>query len=170
MTYIVSYKTINEYTDGMTVCFDDISDNPNSVGILHKISSDDKQGRGYWKSVINGVEYVFNVKGVSIEPVQGIQLYTPISNVKQQISRAVESKMLLASTSTADSLQVKDYFALFAMHAILSEMQDPLSINDGTIASIAAKAYKIADSMILQSKESSDSNNNSENDIETSTE
>jgi hypothetical protein len=116
------------------------------------------------------VEYVFNVKGVSIEPVQGIQLYTPISNVKQQISRAVESKMLLKSTSTADSLQVKDYFALFAMHAILSEMQDPLSINDGTIASIAAKAYKIADSMILQSKESSDSNNNSENDIETSTE
>lgn len=169
MTYIVSYKPINEYTDGMTVCFDDISDNPNSVGILHKISSDDKQGRGYWKSVINGVEYVFNIKGVSIEPVQGMQLHTPILNIKQQLSRATESKLLLTSTNTSDSLQIKDCFALAAMHAVLSKMQDPLSINDGTIASLAAKAYKIADSMILQSKESSDSNN-SENDIETSTE
>lgn len=165
MAYILTYGSALDHQtliEGMTVCFNTIANNPNAVGILERGSEIERK----WKATIDGITYLFDANGVSIVPVSGKQLYEPkFNNIESGggdsialsrragITRSATDSQTEQNVVSITSLSAKDTFAVHAMQALIGGFKNPLSINDGTIAIICAKSYKIAEGMMLQATE-----------------
>ena len=139
---------------GRTVCYSDLTTNPNNVGILED-SRNVPGAKGVWTAVINGVREYFNILGAKIEnnTVGTVSiLYGVLSD--GDVDPTVHNSQTRGSTVPEESNTVsvtymlpKDYFAAEALNALLIKHPSPLSMDDGTIALIAAKAYKRAAAM-----------------------
>lgn len=149
---------------GRTVCYSDITTNPNNVGILED-SRSIPGSKGVWTAVINGVREYFNIIGAKIE--NNVVGTTPVlygvlsdGDIDPTLSNASTRTSTVPGESNTVSITYmlpKDYFAAEALNALIMKHPAPLSMDDGTIALIAAKAYKIAAAM---AKEAYDSREN----------
>lgn len=139
---------------GRTVCYNNVTTNPNNVGILEE-SKLVPGAKGVWTAVINGVREYFNVAGAKIE--NNVVSTTPIlygvlndGDIDPTLSNASTRTSTVPGQSNTVSISYmlpKDYFAAEALNALIISQSSPLSMDDGTIALIAAKAYKIAAAM-----------------------
>lgn len=150
--------TFNELYEGRLVCFNDVATNPNNVGTLE--SSKNVPGAvGRWTSLINGVRYCFDANGAIVNdniteattPILfGVEYNDPIipeQSGTRSRTTPDEGKSDIVSLKT---MTPKDYFACHVLTAIIQKIDKPLSIDDGTIALIAAKCYKIAQAMAIE--------------------
>lgn len=139
---------------GRTVCYSDLTTNPNNVGILED-SRSIPGSKGVWTAVINGVREYFNIIGAKIE--NNVVGTTPVlygvlsdGDIDPTLSNASTRSSTVPGESNTVSITYmlpKDYFAAEALNALIIKHPAPLSMDDGTIALIAAKAYKIAAAM-----------------------
>lgn len=139
---------------GRTVCFANVSTNPNLVGVL--VRSTDSTINGVWSATINNVKYIFDKNGNCLntpsgENVSNYRLYGIKTNVdlditdSSTITRGAGSN---AVTTTLNSLIPKDQFAICAMEALIATMPNAISMDDATILLLATKSYKIAQAML----------------------
>lgn len=143
--------------EGRVVCLNGVHNNPNLSGVLEDAKK--VQGaRGTWTAMINGTRYCFNNVGVIISPSgQGTSpaLYGVLSDgeIDPTIHNAQARPMVGYEESDTVSISYmipKDYFACHALNALINKLDNPLSMNDGTIALLASKAYKIAAAMAIE--------------------
>lgn len=135
--------------EGKVVCFNDIQTNPNNVGILNKNGK--HLDNLIYEAVINNTRYVFDKDG-KINGLGNPVLYGVLSNgdIDPTISTAKTrgaSEQGEANTVSLTTMSPKDYFACEALNALIMSHPNPLSMDDGTIATMAAKSYKIAQAM-----------------------
>lgn len=135
--------------EGKVVCFADVQSNPNKVGILSK------NGRQFdkliYEAVINGTRYLFDKDG-RINGVGNRVLYGVLSDgdIDPTISTAKTrgaSAQGESNTVSLNTMSPKDYFACEALNALIRSYPNPLAMDDGIIATMAAKSYKIAQAM-----------------------
>jgi len=140
----------NQLYEGLLVCFSDVQSNPNNTGVLEK-RKDTGGAQTGWTAVINGVRYNFDLYGYDVTN-NTRRLYGVLS--KGEIDPTRTTAMSRAAVATDESTTVsltymtpKDYFACEALNALIQRIDNPMSMSDGTIATIAAKSYKIAQAM-----------------------
>lgn len=138
--------------DGLVVCFADVQTNPNLVGVLERINDP----TAVWKANMNGKDYTFDRNGGIVSPASEAtttaSLYGVLSDgdidPTQSTSRTRgASAQGEANTVSITTMTPKDHFACEALNALIMRHPNPLSMNDGQIALLAAKAYKIASAM-----------------------
>lgn len=170
--------------EGKVVCFADVQSNPNKVGILSKNGR--QVDKLIYEAVINGTRYLFDKDG-RINGFGNRVLYGVLSDgdIDPTISTAKTrgaSAQGEANTVSLNTMSPKDYFACEALNALIRSYPNPLAMDDGTIATMAAKSYKIAQAMAKEAygsrqndKSSSDEQGTSyvnvdENTLQTNTE
>lgn len=149
--------TADKLYEGLMVCFSDVTTNPNRVGILEKTTTTINSVRYPWAATIDSVRYEFDRDGClpgTTTPV----LYGVVSDGSlDPTTDTYESRAGGQGESDKVSLKTmypKDYFACHALNALIQTLDNPLAINDGTIALLAAKSYKIAQAMAKEAYES----------------
>lgn len=143
--------TENELYFGRLVCLDDVDENPNNVGTLED-SRKIPGAIGVYTAIINGERRYFGVNGIEIPETQ---TSTPIlygvvyDNDSSSDLDPEESTTITRGTGKVSLVNMtpKDYFACNALNAIMSKMDNLLSLDNGTIGNIAAMCYKIAQAM-----------------------
>ena len=144
--------------------------NPNKVGILEE-SKNVPGAKGVWTAFINDTRRYFNIFGAEITSTSvgtTAVLYGVLSDgdldptVKTNKARGDAQETGESVYVSLRYMMPKDYFACEALNAIIRCMKDPLSMSDGTIATIAAKSYRIAEAMAKEAY------NNRENDADSS--
>ena len=155
-----------ELVEGINVCFSNVTTNPNNIGFLES-SKKVPGAKGIWTAVINGVREYFDAKGVRLVG-SGFSgnpcLYGVLSNGEIDPTRATSRSRGAQEQGHSDTVSLtymtpKDYFACEALNALLQKIDNPLSMSDGTIASIAAKCYKIAQAMAVEAYGSRENDN-----------
>lgn len=153
----------NELYDGKIVCLDGVATNPNKTGILQKAKRYGLNGIR-WEAVINGVNREFNSIGAYLNApnvpvlygVESITMLDPTTSTSTTRSSGGEGKSDVVSLV---SMTPKDYFACHALTALIQRVDNPLAMDDGTIALIAAKSYKIAQAMAIEAYGSRENDN-----------
>ena len=167
--------TFNELYEGRLVCFNDVDTNPNNVGTLEP-SKNVPGAVGRWTSLINGVRYCFDANGAIVNDniteattpiLYGVEYNDPIIPEQSGTRSRPTTDERKSDVVSLKTMTPKDYFACHALTAIIQRTDKPLSIDDGTIALIAAKCYKIAQAMAIEAYESRE--NNDASSIETET-
>lgn len=159
--------TFNELYEGRLVCFNDITTNPNNVGTL-ELSKNVPGAFGKWTAIINGVRYFFNANGAKVEDtitsattpiLYGVEYDTPIIPEQSGTRTRTSSETGKSDTVSLKSMTPKDYFACHALTALIQKIDNPLSMDDGKIALLAAKSYKIAQAMAIEAYGSRENDN-----------
>lgn len=135
--------------EGKVVCFADVQSNPNKVGILSK------NGRQFdkliYEAVINGTRYLFDkdgrINGVGNRVLYGVLSDGDIDPTISTNKTRGASAQGEANTVSLNTMSPKDYFACEALNALIRSYPNPLAMDDGIIATMAAKSYKIAQAM-----------------------
>lgn len=140
----------NQLYEGLLVCFSNVQSNPNNTGILEK-RKDIGGGLVGWTAVINGVKHDFDLYGYDTSD-NTVRLYGVLSDgdidpTKITAHTRAASAQDESNTVSLTYMNPKDYFACEALNALIQRVDNPLSMSDGTIATIAAKSYKIAQAM-----------------------
>ena len=140
----------NQLYEGLLVCFSDVQTNPNNTGVLEKRKDTGGALIG-WTAVINGIKHDFDLYGYDTNN-NTIRLYGVLSDgdiyPTQTTARTRAASAEDESTTVSLTYMTpKDYFACEALNALIQRIENPLSMSDGTIATLAAKSYKIAQAM-----------------------
>lgn len=150
-TYPVDKKDLQE---GLAVCFSDVAQHPNNVGVLTGTPMGNVE-RGKWYASIGGTIYSFTNTGLCIQDSNKV-LYEPeyvsgdLTVNKQNSTRSIDEQQHIVFTTIVNMLP-KDNFAMAAMQALIEKYKgDALSMTNGTISAIAAKAYLFGQAMFYQ--------------------
>lgn len=145
---------MSDLQEGLTVCFDDVAEHPNNIGILTSTPVGNIE-KGRWYAQIGGSIYSFTNTGQCIQDYTKI-LYKPeyitgtLSVNKSNTTRSVDEHQHIEFTSILTMLP-KDNFAMAAMQALIQKYNgDALSMTSGTISAIASKAYLFGQAMFEQ--------------------
>lgn len=153
----------NELYAGKVVCLQGIATNPNKTGILQRAKRYGLNGIR-WEAVINGVNREFNAIGAELSNPNTPILYGVLSiedlnpTTDTTITRTVGVEGKSNSVSLLN-MTPKDYFACHALTALIQRVDNPLAMDDGTIALVAAKSYKIAQAMAIEAYGSRENDN-----------
>lgn len=168
--------TIDELYEGRVVCFDDITTNPNSVGKL-ELSKNVPGAVGKWTAIIKGTRYNFNAEGAEVKDnitsattpiLYGVEYDIPLIPEQSSSKTRVTPDQGKSNVVSLKSMTPKDYFACHALNALIQKIDNPLSMDDGNIALLAAKCYKIAQAMAIEAYGSRENDNASSVDQGTS--
>lgn len=168
-----SYKIIpttdpldkSQLYEGLLVCFSNVQSNPNNTGILEKRKDTGGAFIG-WTAVINGVKHNFDVYGYDTSD-NTVRLYGVLSDGEIDPTRTITRGRDASAADESNTVSLtymtpKDYFACEALNALIQRVDNPLAMSDGTIATIAAKSYKIAQAMAEEAYESRQNDKKSE--------
>lgn len=136
--------------EGLLVCFSNVQSNPNNTGILEKRKDTGGALIG-WTSVINGIKHDFDLYGYDTRD-NTVRLYGVLSDGDIDPTQTTARTRAASTEDESNTVSItymtpKDYFACEALNSLIQRIDNPLAMNDGMIATLAAKSYKIAQAM-----------------------
>lgn len=158
---------------GRTVCFKDVVSDTNNIGILEKAYPNERNA--VWAVNINNIRYTYTADNYKLP--KGRSGYDSTDVTYRLYGIETSNDLIIEDTNkvtrgdkdvTLSTLNVKDNFAIAAMQGIISNIPNPLSMDNATIMTIAVKSYKIAEAMCnvgayARTEDSSSSTDNPDN-------